>query len=255
MNRLLPLLSWIAFPVYVWQGIGVRLRTPRLTPPPGVHSGFFEGNGEEIRLLVIGDSSAASVGVDDAQKGLAANLATLLNERTNRRVHWRAAGLNSATTGQIRDFGVPNLQENHWTDILISAGTNDTKNFHSIARFKREFGGLLYALNARYPGARIYWCPMMEMRDVPALPWALGQILGIRADAVNEMGRQLCEERFAIVLPRLPVEDHRGFSRDGFHASEYGYRSWAEYILDAVVGQIEQGRDNMPRIVSRQAKQ
>jgi lysophospholipase L1-like esterase len=239
MNRLMPLLSWIAFPVYVWQGIGVRLRTPRLTPPPGAHRGNIAGDGEEIRLLVLGDSSAASVGVDDAGKGLAANLAALLNERTARPVHWRAAGMNSATTGQIRDFCVPNLQENHWTDIVISAGTNDTKNFHTIPRFKREFGGLLYALNARYPGARIYWCPMMEMRDVPALPRALGKILGIRADAVNDMGRQLCEERFATVLPRLPVEDRRGFSPDGFHASEYGYRSWAEFIIDAVAGHIE----------------
>lgn len=239
MKRLLALISWAAFPVYVWQGMGVRRRTPRLVPPAGRHAGFLEGEGEEIGLLVIGDSSVASVGVDDASMGLASNLAGLLGSRTGRPVRWRAAGLNSATTGQIRDFGVPNLLEDGWTDIVISAGTNDTKNFHTIGRFRREFGGLLYALNARYPAARLYWCPMMEMRDVPALPWALGQILGIRADAINAAAGQLCQERFARVLPRLPVEDRRGFSRDGFHASEFGYRSWAEYIIDPLAEYIE----------------
>jgi len=35
------LLSWLLFPVYVWQGIATRRRIERMRPPAGLASGFF----------------------------------------------------------------------------------------------------------------------------------------------------------------------------------------------------------------------
>ncbi|MGE0283668.1 MAG: SGNH/GDSL hydrolase family protein, partial [Rhizobiaceae bacterium] len=35
MSRIWPLLTWLALPVYVWQGVGVRLRTERMVPAQG----------------------------------------------------------------------------------------------------------------------------------------------------------------------------------------------------------------------------
>ena len=35
MQRLLALLTWLAFPVYIWQGLGVRRRTTRMLPAHG----------------------------------------------------------------------------------------------------------------------------------------------------------------------------------------------------------------------------
>ena len=60
-------------------------------------------------MLVLGDSSAASVGIGKTENGLAAQLANLIGDKTGRAVRWRAAGFNSATAGQIRDHVVPNL--------------------------------------------------------------------------------------------------------------------------------------------------
>ena len=42
------LYSWIAFPVYAWQGISVRLRIERLLPADLPQEGRFNGIGEEI---------------------------------------------------------------------------------------------------------------------------------------------------------------------------------------------------------------
>ena len=56
MSRLAPLLTWLAFPVYVWQGVGVRLRTERMTPGEGATQGRFEGAEPAINLLALGDS-------------------------------------------------------------------------------------------------------------------------------------------------------------------------------------------------------
>jgi hypothetical protein len=98
MSRVLPLLAWLAFPVYVWQGIGVRMRTERLRPAEGPVLHRTDGSEPSLDLLVLGDSSAASVGIGHAGSGLAAQLALLMAERTGRAVLWRAAGFTSATS-------------------------------------------------------------------------------------------------------------------------------------------------------------
>ena len=230
------LLSWLALPVYVWQGVGVRLRTERMVPADGPVTGSLSGKGPEIRLLVIGDSSAASVGVRTTDKGLAPLLAGLINQRTGLPVVWRKAGFNSATAGQIRDHVVPNISSDDYSHIVVSIGTNDAKNFHTARRFKREFGGLLYSLKAKWPTARIIWSPVVDMTLVPAMPRALGRTLEIRASILNRLGTRLCLERGVVPASRLPIRDGTGFSTDGFHASEAGYAHWAEHLVQFVIG-------------------
>ncbi|MBO6539765.1 MAG: SGNH/GDSL hydrolase family protein [Rhizobiaceae bacterium] len=248
------LLSWLAFPVYVWQGVGVRLRTARLLPPEGPVTGKLPGKGEPLRLLVLGDSSAATVGAERTEEGLAGQLAARIGKATGRPVVWRAAGFNSATSGQLRDFVVPNLAHNEWDLIVLSVGTNDAKNFHTVPRFKREFGGLLYALNAKFPHADIVWSPVLDMQLVPALPAQLGRLLEIRAGLINRMGVRLCQERGALPASRLPVLDSSGFSSDGFHASAIGYGAWADHIwnLMAELPSIQGGSE--PSASSLQAR-
>lgn len=236
MSRISGILTWLAFPAYVWQGLNVRRRTERMLPAQGPVLHRVDGHAPALSLLVLGDSSAASVGIGRSEDGLAHQLSLILAQRTGRAVSWRAAGFNSATTGQIRDHVLPNLSADPWTHIVLSVGTNDTKNFHTVSRFKKEFGGLLYALRAKWPEARVVWSPVVEFTRVPALPPLLGKILEIRAGEINRMGARLCQERGAVPAKRLPILDAQaGFSTDGFHASEAGYRAWAEHIADFVL--------------------
>ncbi len=240
-----PLVSWLLYPVYAWQGIGVRLKTERMVPPGGLLVGEIAGKEPAIRLLVLGDSSAAGVGVSDPWQGLGVRLAVHLQGRTGRKIIWRTAGFNSATSGQLRDHVVPNLERGLWTHIVLTTGTNDTKNFHSLPRFKREFGGLLYALKAKWPEAHIVWSKVIDFRDVPAMPKFLGRILEGRAVAINKLGERLCRERMAIAAPRLPVESAEGFSTDGFHASALGYDAWAKHLVPYILNlsDTESGHD------------
>lgn len=229
------LLTWLGLPIYIWQGVGVRLKTHRLLPPAGATSGKISGKGAPIRLLVLGDSSAVGIGVRDTEDNLASHLGRHLSMKTGRPVSWRTAGFNSATSGQIRDHVVPNLKREEWTHIALSIGTNDVKNFHTLSRFKREFGGLLYALKARFPDAGIFWSQAIDMRSVPALPQPMASLLEIRAGAFNELGARLCAERGATAVPRLPDVKPEGFSEDGFHAGPLGYGAWAAHLSDAML--------------------
>ncbi len=234
MARLAALLSWFAFPIYAVQGVGVRLRTPRLTPAPGNPEAALDGIAPEIRLLVLGESSAAGVGLDTLDHGLAACLAREFQAITGRAVRYRAAGFNSATAAQLRDHAVPNLARDDWTHIVLTVGVNDTKNFNTGAHWKKGFGGLLYALKARFPHAAIHWSEVLPMTEVPAMPRPLGDILEIRARMINRIGGRLCAERGAQVVPRMVGLHRDGFCSDGFHASHAGNEGWAAHIAGTV---------------------
>lgn len=232
-----PLLTWPFLPVAFVQAMAVRRRIARMLPAPGPHEGAIPGTGEPVRLLVLGDSSAAGVGVVDMRDSLAGHLARLVAENTGRPVAWRAAGFNSATSGQIRDHVIKHLPRDGFSHVVLTVGTNDAKNFHAMGRVKKEFGGLAYALRARFPSARIVWSPVIDMRTMPALPPFLARLLESRASAFNSLCAGLADERGLIAASRLEVRDPSGFAEDGFHAGPGGCRVWAEHLLPFVIEQ------------------
>jgi lysophospholipase L1-like esterase len=236
-NFLAGLTSWMLLPVAVYYGLGVRRIAPRMPPPAGSPRGQIGQGAPGLRLLIIGDSSAAGVGADRIEHTLGPQLSSVLHKATGKTVAWRNAGANSAVSAQVRDHVVPHIEQRDFTHVVVAIGTNDAKNFNSRMRFKKGFGGLLYAVHARWPEARVYWSPVIDLNDVPALPHALGFILGLRAQIINDMGFQLCRERYATALEPLPVEGPEGFAPDGFHANHLGYRHWAEHIARVILAE------------------
>lgn len=233
------IVSWLLLPIAIHLGLRVRKKAQRLPPPSGKAKGQI-GKGEaELRLLVIGDSSAAGVGADEIGDTLGPLLATRFNAATGKTVAWRNAGANSAVASQLRDYVVPNIEERDFTHVLIAVGTNDAKNFLTRSQFKKGFGGLLYAVHTRWPEAQIFWSPVIDMTSVPALPPTLGFILGLRVRIINAMGTQLCTERHAVAIEPLPVENADGFAIDGFHANKLGYEHWADHVSKFMLGEAQ----------------
>jgi lysophospholipase L1-like esterase len=212
-------------------GQKVRARTIRMVPPPGPLTGRIEGKGETLRLLVLGDSSAAGVGADHTSECLGPLIAANLNATTGQPVEWRMAGSNSAVATDLRDHVVPHLPHEHWTHILFAVGTNDAKNFVTVRGFKKGFGGLIYALKARFPEARIVWSPIIDMEKMPTLTPFLARMLNIRARAINAEGAELCAERYIIAADPLPISIPDGFAADGFHANGKAYKVWADHVM------------------------
>jgi lysophospholipase L1-like esterase len=230
--------SWLGLPIYAFQGVRIRNQAMRMAPPEQLP--FVEVNrkakGEPLRLLFIGDSSAAGVGVTDFKECVAGRTPHLVSEKTGRSVTCRTCGNNSATAGELRDLIVPNLERAEYDYIIVNIGTNDAKNFHTKKRFKKEFGGLLYALNARFPTAKVIWSGIIDVSKIPLLPSPLNKLMGIRADILRQQANELCYERGALFPQtkwRIITEN---FAEDGFHASSKGYEEWAEelssYIAD-----------------------
>lgn len=230
--------SWLGLPIYAFQGIRIRSKAMRMAPPEQLP--FVEVKGKvkskSLKLLFIGDSSAAGVGVTNFKECVAGRTPHLISEKTGRTVTCRTCGNNSATAGNLRDLIVPNLDRAEYDYIILNIGTNDAKNFNTVSRFKKEFGGLLYALNAKFPEAKIIWSGIIDVKDIPILPRPLNTLMGIRARLIKQMGNELCFERGALFPQTKWRVIKENFAEDGFHASSKGYQEWAEelsaYIAD-----------------------
>ena len=236
MNRkIAAAISWAALPIYIWQGLKTRRNSPRMAPPRNQHVAPIKGKGKPIKLLLVGDSSAAGVGVDDINHSLGGQLAKLLANRSGRPVETKIAGCNSATAGQIRDYAVPNISPVDFTHVVLNIGTNDAKNFHTGRQFCNDFGTLIYALKTRFPEAKIIWSSILDLSTIAILPSPLNKILGIRSREMRARGEVLCYER-GVEIPEGDWDPSvENFSRDGFHASKKGYYEWAVVLADHIL--------------------
>lgn len=228
--------SWLGLPVYIWQGLNVRRKTNpmRMGPPDIIPIVELKGKGEPISILVIGDSTAAGIGVDKFEEAVAGRLPYLLKEKTGKPVRVKTSGHSSATSKTLRDFVVPNLIDEEYDYVFLSVGTNDAKNFHTGRQFCKNFSGLLNACQAKFTGAKIIWSGVVDMTGMPVLPSPLNKILGIRSRIIVKNGRTLCHERGALspTSKWQPIKEN--FSKDGFHASSKGYLAWADELADYI---------------------
>jgi lysophospholipase L1-like esterase len=230
--------SWLALPVLMVMAAGVRRRSFRMPPASGPVTGRVPGAEPALRLLVIGDSSAAGVGVAHTREGLAAHVATEMARLSGQAVAWRMAGANSATAASLRDHVLPHVEPRDFTHVLVCVGTNDAKNYHTGNRFCRAFGGLAYALRTRFPDARIVWSPPIDMRDMPVLPPFLARMAHVRGRRITANGAQLCFERGLVAAAPLPVHDVAGFAADGFHANAVGCGHWAVHVAPMLLAEV-----------------
>ena len=146
---LLPIL-----PVLAAQGRDVRRRTPVL-PPSEVTSGRLGEDGEPIRLVVLGDSVAAGIGVRDPRRTVSAELARRLHLRYRRPVEWQVFATSGLDAVGVRELAVEHADELATASVvLVSVGVNDAKEMHSVRRWSRDLDALLAQVERNAPHAR-----------------------------------------------------------------------------------------------------
>lgn len=218
----------LLFPVLLYQGKRARKTTPRLPEAHGSPCGHYGQGQPDFRLLVIGESTAASVGVTTHDQGLASQLALQLHERTGQTVSWHTFGVNGICLGGLNQkLAITELPE---ADIvLLSMGVNDTTGFTPRHRFLRQLLGLRDILAPRYPRP-IYLLSAPPMHLFTALPSPLRHVMGWRARQLNRVYEQLAREAPDDFQYRSysAITDISLLASDGYHPNERGYKAIAE---------------------------
>ena len=224
----------LIFPVLLYQGKKARHTTPRLPEAGGSPSGQYGEGNPASRILVIGESTAAGVGVETHDQGLASQLAREIHERTGQTIAWHTFGVNGIRLGAlIHTLETAELPE---ADVvLLSMGVNDTTGFTPRFRFRRQLQALRELLAPRYSGP-ILLLSVPPMHLFTALPSPLRHVMGWRARQLDNLyirlARQFPEDFRYVNYP--VVTDPELLARDGYHPGQKGYRYIAEALADRV---------------------
>jgi len=189
--------------------------------------------GEPLRLLLIGESTVAGVGVTTFDQSLAGCLAEALAERLQRPVCWRACGENGITAAQAQERLLP-LGLGEPADLaLLVFGVNDTTHLTPSSRWLQALAAMAEALEGQ--GCRVAFSAVPPLQHFSALPWLLRQLMGWRASLLDRELRALAQRlgvlHCALDLPFEPAY----LAEDGYHPSAQGYRCWAEGLAEHLI--------------------
>lgn len=234
-TRIVAAAAFPLLPVLLAQGKGVRRRTPRLPDAQGPNEGMAAGDGEPLRLLVIGESTVAGIGAATHERALTGRVAAALARITGDAVAWKAAGRSGASARDAAALLVPTLGSAHADAVVIALGVNDTLRFRAPSRWMRDVERLVAAVRGRVGPAPVVLAGVPPMQCFPALPQPLRAVLGARSRRLDAaLARVPARIASAAHVPMRTDLGAHFFCPDGFHPSEAGYAVWGERLAAEV---------------------
>lgn len=224
-------------PVLAVQAVRVIRKTPKLPEATGPRSGAV-GQGPDLKLLIVGDSSAAGVGVATQQQALSGQIVGRL--AVERAVHWRLIARTGMTTRAL-----PAFLEGHAAgpaSVAVTAlGVNDATRLVSPRSWVAQTRRLHQVLRGHHGIRRIYVTSMPPLARFRALPRPLSTVLGAHADGMwAALEAEVCaDDAVRTLTPDWGVDPGR-MAEDGYHPGPEIYRDWGSFMAERILEDLRQ---------------
>ncbi|WP_170037424.1 SGNH/GDSL hydrolase family protein [Georgenia soli] len=198
--------------------------------PAGPPDGVVPGAAPVLRLVVLGESTAAGTGAPTYETGMAGHLARQL-AADGRQVAWRSLGRNGARARVVTRDLVPRMNDGGApSHVVVLIGINDLQRSWRGA-WARDVADLLRVVQRTSPDARVVVSGLPDVTAIPALPPPLGPVLARRARRFGWATERAAAASGAVYVP----VDHLAlnpadFSADGLHPGPDGYARWARHL-------------------------
>jgi lysophospholipase L1-like esterase len=221
----------VLMPLLLAQAAHLRMRTVQLPEPRGTRTGRV-GQGPLLRILVLGDSSAAGVGVGRQEQALLGQIiADLAHVAT---VDYALMARSGARTQHALNW-LSHAPADRFDVVITALGVNDVTKAVSLRRFMRLQGALLDGLVSRFGARRIIVSGLPPMDQFPLLPQPMRWVLGRQAARFDRALQSIVEDRpYAQVITVDMGLDHSNMAVDGFHPGPQVYAAWARHVVAAI---------------------
>lgn len=226
-------------PVLYPQGIYTRMRIARLPEAGGDRHGRVGQGHQVLRLLVLGESTAAGVGASNHDDSLAGQTAQSLNAMTGASVDWRVLAANGLTATSLRGR-LKELPADTRADlIVIGLGANDVFRLRGPAGWQREIRALIDTVRERCGFAPVMLSAAPPIGHFPGLPQPLRSVLGLRARLLDHASARLADKMPGVHFVPLEFDVEPGlFAVDGIHPSPHAYRLWGRAVAYAAIDHL-----------------
>ena len=209
-----------------------------LDGPVGGEAGAGAAGGSGgLRMTWLGDSTAAGVGVGDADAALPRRVAAGLG----RPVDLSVLAVSGATVADLVAEQAPRVAALRPELVLVSVGANDTTHLTPASGFRRRYERLLASLPQ---AADVVLLGVPDMGSITRFAQPLRAIAGWRGERLDREVAAVARRAGAAYVdiagatgPAFRRDPGRYFAADRFHPSEAGYALWAEAVLEV----LEQG--------------
>jgi lysophospholipase L1-like esterase len=211
---------------------------------PGAGGTYGAGSGRPLELAVLGDSSAAGLGVDSGEQTPGAILASGLAAVSRRPVHLTCVAVVGAESGDLDEQVDRVLQHVPAPDVAaVMVGANDVTHRVRPADAVRALVAAVDRLRATGAEVVVGTCPDLGTLEPVAQPLravarrASRQLAAAQTVAVVEAGCRTVS--LADLLgPEFAAKPGELFSADRFHPSAAGYARIASAMLPSVCASV-----------------
>jgi lysophospholipase L1-like esterase len=219
-------------PLLLLQGRQVRRVTPVLPEPPGPREGRA-GSGPPLRLLILGDSSAAGVGASTQEFALSGRLVAALAPQFD--VCWKLVAHTGATTDDLLRT-LDTLERAPFDIVVTSLGVNDVTRGLSPRRWVEAQARMLALLRDKFGVRGFLLSAVPPMHLFPALPQPLRGYLGAQALRYNAALRTLAATTGDCTwVPHDLTQTQGQMASDGFHPGPPLYAAWAGQLAEGLM--------------------
>jgi lysophospholipase L1-like esterase len=227
----------VALSPLVRQARRVQKRMPLLPEARGERSGFERAANatDVVRLLVVGDSTAAGVGVTYLRDALPPQLAAILAEHRRCTVAWTVSARTGATASFTAMELVPGAPFEQDISVVL-VGVNDALRLRSRRTWRTSMERLVDALQEHVrPGGQIVVAGLPNLGQFRTFPRPLRTVLGWHSRALDRELRQIARRRPVVTHVAMPpVSWPEMFAKDRFHPNTAAYRALASHFAAAI---------------------
>ncbi|PQJ79061.1 SGNH/GDSL hydrolase family protein [Polaribacter porphyrae] len=234
-------------PFLYYQGKKIRKNVPKL-PEAKEPKGYIKTTSERtLKILAIGESTIAGVGVDFHKNGFIGALATTISKEKNISVLWRVYAKSGFTAKMVRKRLLPKIEETNADIIVIGLGGNDAFKLNSPEVWIYQINLLIKNLKHKYPKTPIYFTNMPPIKEFPAftkaIKFVIGNLVEILGKRLYKRVRKKTNVHYNNEIVTLEAWKERfqldgnidTFFSDGVHPSKLTYQVWGKDMAQFIM--------------------
>ncbi|ADV50112.1 lipolytic protein G-D-S-L family [Cellulophaga algicola DSM 14237] len=234
-------------PLLYFQGKKIKKNVPRLPEARGPKGITSIASKKVLRMLTIGESTIAGVGVATHQEGFTGNLANELAIALQTNIEWKVYAKSGYTAKQVCDKIIGTITEKSIDIIVIGLGGNDAFELNSPKKWNRDIRTLIKSIQLKFKGVPVVFTNMPPIKEFPAftalIKFIIGNLVTILGNELEKVVKNFDNVYYYTrpvssvdLINRYNLNIHSSnFFSDGVHPSKTTYQIWAKDISNFIL--------------------
>ncbi len=240
------ILTFPLLPLMYFQGKKIKASVPRLPEAKGTNGLCSISSEKTLRMLTIGESTIAGVGVNTHEEGFTGALANELATKLKTDVDWKVYAKSGYTAKRVSEKIIDLIKEKSIDLIVIGLGGNDAFELNTPKKWAKDVQKLIKTIRLKFKETPIVFINMPPIKEFPAftslIKFSIGNLVNILGKELEKIVKDYENVYYysreiisADIIKRfeLKIKPTDLFS-DGVHPSKTTYQVWAKDVSNFI---------------------